>query len=883
MPLTRAQGETALKYVVGTLMNQPLDGSLMLSLTDSSIDDVSFLVNLLDTDISNLAFTPADGTRTNLGPGHKGFVRAFCAYIRHRATQPTPIGDNWSSITREEFDLFRTSPLLFDGTIFGSTSISNRGLPAYAAPLARAHDPVADFKRSIKHDASQIPILKEQKQLDNWQRTTIAQTEDVAEKVDPTSAPITVEEKVLFRESQTFVAEVLDPTCTPISAFVKSKSTNVDSFNDERSALIRGSNQTVDTIDDCIMHRNVGLYDAHVRQVKMKDPDYATTTTFDTVRIVDDCIMHRNVGIYDAHDRQVKMKYPDHAMTPTVETISIARRVKLEDTDYATTTTDDCIMHRNVGIYDARARGVKTKEPDYETLRPLFGWLPVDTIKRTFAATAQFASIPMSTSFKATDTAYSDTRDIDFVEALLFVGMAEHVGHFLTFKILRVAPLGGETFTPLDSNDGETTKEYHHVSSYNNLDRGITSEPLAIIAAGDPVTCAIYAKDNDLLAPDGWKCFKLRFRFWEPVYHKLDDSTFPSESRETLGRFVGIAEQVGHLMTFKILTDDTSKVVFRSNVRSALDPKAHGSDDYDTFKDYGHSGRPPDEYKKIRVHLIFAVKHNGRRRLVADGAEIDTSELLDKKGIPQHQSLIGAMKWTVSIGRIDNTTAVMTLSGFRSAPPREGHLDLTKRVYGHLTKMKHDVTRVRTEEPDYYGHTEQEFDWAYSVYGNVPEVELTDAPEALGKYVTLTHYVDAKLFHDIITVRSFTGILHLVNKKPIDWYFKKRAQFRSYRSGYALVIFKALYGLRTSGLRWHERHMALYFHRVRESIAVKSIAFYHVDGVRNPADILSKYWGYQQQVWKLLRPTQLDDYDTFKDYTHSGRPPNEYKNVKITD
>jgi hypothetical protein len=242
--------------------------------------------------------------------------------------------------------------------------------------------------RGIKHDASQIPILKEQKELDNWQRTTIAQTKDVAEKVDPTSAPITVEEKVLFRESQTFVAEVLDPTCTPISAFVKSKSTNVDSFNDERSALIRGSNQTVDTIDDCIMHRNVGLYDAHVRQVKMKDPDYATTTTFDTVRIVDDCIMHRNVGLDDAHDRQVKMKYPDHAMTPTVETISIARRVKLEDTDYATTTTDDCIMHRNVGIYDAHARGVKTKEPDYETLRPLFGWLPVDTIKRTFAATA---------------------------------------------------------------------------------------------------------------------------------------------------------------------------------------------------------------------------------------------------------------------------------------------------------------------------------------------------------------------------------------------------------------------------------------------------------------------------------------------------------------
>jgi hypothetical protein len=50
-----------------------------------------------------------------------------------------------------------------------------------------------------------------------------------------------------------------------------------------------------------------------------------------------------------------------------------------------------------------------------------------------------------------------------------------------------------------------TTKEYQHMSSYNNLDRGenTSSEPLAVIAADDPVTCAIYAKYNDLLEPDG--------------------------------------------------------------------------------------------------------------------------------------------------------------------------------------------------------------------------------------------------------------------------------------------------------------------------------------------------------------------------------------------
>jgi hypothetical protein len=53
----------------------------------------------------------------------------------------------------------------------------------------------------------------------------------------------------------------------------------------------------------------------------------------------------------------------------------------------------------------------------------------------------------------------------------------------------------------------------------------------------------------------------LCFHFWEPVYYKFDDSDFPSDSREKRRHFVGISESVGHTMTFKILTDDTLKVI----------------------------------------------------------------------------------------------------------------------------------------------------------------------------------------------------------------------------------------------------------------------------------------------------------------------------------
>ena len=65
----------------------------------------------------------------------------------------------------------------------------------------------------------------------------------------------------------------------------------------------------------------------------------------------------------------------------------------------------------------------------------------------------------------------------------------------------------------------------------------ITFEPLSIIAADDPVTCAAYAKENDLLALEGWCRFRrlakkdkvlARIHFEGP----LDKQAIPPQSRQ---------------------------------------------------------------------------------------------------------------------------------------------------------------------------------------------------------------------------------------------------------------------------------------------------------------------------------------------------------------
>jgi hypothetical protein len=165
MPLTRAQGGAALKHVVCTVIYQPDNGPLEKLLANAMIVNVGDLGSLIETDIENLTFAATEGENPiAIGPGQRGIIQAFIAYIRYRATQPSPIGDDWKNIAQEEFEAYRISPL-FNGSIYGNPLSANPS--GSAASSTNACDPIADFKRGIKRDPSQFPILKDEKQWDN--------------------------------------------------------------------------------------------------------------------------------------------------------------------------------------------------------------------------------------------------------------------------------------------------------------------------------------------------------------------------------------------------------------------------------------------------------------------------------------------------------------------------------------------------------------------------------------------------------------------------------------------------------------------------------------------------------------------------------------------
>ena len=127
--------------------------------------------------------------------------------------------------------------------------------------------------------------------------------------------------------------------------------------------------------------------------------------------------------------------------------------------------------------------------------------------------------------------------------------------------------------------------------------------------------------------------------------------------------------------------------------------------------------------------------------------------------VKKYQSMIGALQWLVSLGRFDIQTSVMSMSRFRTEP-RVGHLERLKRIYGYLASHDKGAIRVRTDKPDYSELPDTMYDWMYMVYENVRENIPIDTPKPAGNNFILTTYVDANLYHDYITGRAVTGIIH---------------------------------------------------------------------------------------------------------------------------
>jgi hypothetical protein len=144
----------------------------------------------------------------------------------------------------------------------------------------------------------------------------------------------------------------------------------------------------------------------------------------------------------------------------------------------------------------------------------------------------------------------------------------------------------------------------------------ISNEPLHVIAADDPVTCAIHAKDTGLLDTDGWKRFRSLAKRAKKMLRMVNQSklrSYKTSKKHTHGIEIPRSYDDGVRL---------DKLHGNDKWQTATKLEMNQLHECDTNHDKGIRTTPGEDNKKIRVHLVHAVKHDHGRhkaRLCANG------------------------------------------------------------------------------------------------------------------------------------------------------------------------------------------------------------------------------------------------------------------------
>jgi hypothetical protein len=269
--------------------------------------------------------------------------------------------------------------------------------------------------------------------------------------------------------------------------------------------------------------------------------------------------------------------------------------------------------------------------------------------------------------------------------------------------------------------------------------------------------------------------------------------------------------------------------------------------------------------------------------------ELDVSAELDPERANYYMSLIGILRWSVEIGRMDITCEVSMMSS-HMALPREGHLTQLFHMFAYL-KRRHNTRMVF--DPSYPFVDEERFkaglDWTV-LYGDVQEAIPPNAPRPRGKEVVIRHYVDADHAGERLTRRSRTGYLTFLNMAPTNWFSKRQNSVETSTFGSEFTAMKVVteanrglrYKLRMLGVPINEssyvfcdnnsvvcnttapestlkkKSNAIAYHCVREAVAMKEILITYEPTDTNLSDLMTKALPGGERRDRLIRQVLYD-------------------------
>ena len=290
--------------------------------------------------------------------------------------------------------------------------------------------------------------------------------------------------------------------------------------------------------------------------------------------------------------------------------------------------------------------------------------------------------------------------------------------------------------------------------------------------------------------------------------------------------------------------------------------------------------------------------------------ELDLTPEQGEDETSRFQQLIGILRWSVELGRIDIYLEVSLLSQYL-ANPRKGHLDAAYHIFAYLKKhpklkMVFDPKDVHLDESCFSQTPIGE--WR-EFYGEVTEEIPADMPVPLGRPVGMTCFVDADHAGNVVNRGSHTGILIFVQNAPILWFSKRQNTVETSTLGSEFVALRIAKEM-TVGLRYKlrmfgvpvlratdilcdnrgavknasilssilkKRHNAINYHAVRKAAAASIIRVGKEDTETNNADLFTK-------VLPRVRRNNLTSQCTYSSaFGGSGPPCIDSRNVNPLD
>jgi hypothetical protein len=110
MVLTRAERRKALDHVVtNVFMLDNADNPLSLALTKAFLVDIYDILAMPFHDIKRLAYVDDQGNEILLPSGYQYMLRIIKHYDSYRTSDGDPIGDEWTTVTADQYDDYRLS------------------------------------------------------------------------------------------------------------------------------------------------------------------------------------------------------------------------------------------------------------------------------------------------------------------------------------------------------------------------------------------------------------------------------------------------------------------------------------------------------------------------------------------------------------------------------------------------------------------------------------------------------------------------------------------------------------------------------------------------------------------------------------------------------